>query len=40
MLGFLYNFKHGAMAETKGKPGRMPSMGGRPPRTGGGGRKR
>ena len=40
MLGFVYNFKHGAMAETKGKPGRMPSMGGRAPRTGGGGRRR
>ena len=40
MVGFVYNFKHGAMAEAKGKPGKMPNMGGRPPRTGGGGRRR
>jgi hypothetical protein len=40
MVGFVYNFKHGAMAETKGKPGKMPQMNGRPPRTGGGGGRR
>lgn len=40
MVGFVYNFKHGAMAEAKGKPGKMPPMGGRPPRGSGGGRRR
>ena len=37
MVGFIYNFKHGAMADASGKPGSMKGMGGpRPPRGGGG----